>query len=847
MEIVWKSVKHMNYSEHKKIFNYLRSVLAAIGFFLLIAAIIMLIAFVRSEKDTDSVTEPTIVNHRVLFLCAYNPLYFTYESQIEGLKEGLYSHGIEFDVIYMDAKNYGSEEDLLVFHDFLEQRLEKDRGYEAVLLGDDDALLFALKYQEEMFKDMPMVFFGINNPELAVLAAQNPMMTGFYEKDYLKDSMELAMKAMPDRKHYVALHDKSAAGVADEEIFYSYDQKYPDYVFEDIDCSELSINELEEKLSSIPEDAVLLYMTAYTDKSGKTFSVLDMTSRVVTYTNVPIIRNYSGGREQGVLGGIYMDFTAQCRDAALIIYDVLENGKDISLYPLDTDTPSKTDFNYEVMMKYGISESLLPEDTTYYNKPFDAIEYYGKVLPAVLLIFVALILFIITSHMTLKRQKDNIAQLKKSGEELKESHNRLIYQSEHDELLGIFNRRTIVKKLSNTIDSKDTYSVILIDIDGFKEINENYGHTIADAILKHVSRELTRIAEEENWLLGRYGGDEFILLAKDRYLDENSKEVTDILEFFRKAVITDEESIIFSASIGVSNSDGVTSPEQNIINAEIAMYEAKAHGKNTVFVYADEMQQKIKEENRIRGLLADAFDDDGFYMVYQPKVDTQTMETVGFEALVRMKGFESGPAAFVPIVEKSGWISRLGRITTQLVVTQLAEWRNQGKKLYPVSINFSSKQINDSGFVPFLRQLLEKYDIPSNLIEVEITESLLVESSEQSDRLFKEFKNMGMRILMDDFGTGYSSLAYLTYVPVDEIKLDKSLVDAYLVDGKESFIRDVILLVHDMHKKIIIEGVAEKWQYEKLRELKADSIQGYYFSVPLEADKAIDFTFNSEQ
>ena len=100
---------------------------------------------------------------------------------------------------------------------------------------------------------------------------------------------------------------------------------------------------------------------------------------------------------------------------------------------------------------------------------------------------------------------------------------------------------------------------------------------------------------------------------------------------------------------------------------------------------------------------------------------------------------------------------------------------------------------------------------------------------------------------MDDFGTGYSSLAYLTYVPVDEIKLDKSLVDAYLVDGKESFIRDVILLVHDMHKKIIIEGVAEKWQYEKLRELKADSIQGYYFSVPLEADKAINFTFNSEQ
>ncbi len=826
----------------KDVTIYIRNILTAIGIILLIAAIVELALATRTDKSATEIQSPAMVEHRVLLLCSYNSLYFTYDAQITGLKEGLYPNGIEFDVVYMDAKNYSTDEDKEIFHDYLKERLKKDRGYEAILLGDDDAVKFALQYQDELFSGYPMVFFGVNDVEFAVRAAENPMMTGFYEKDYMDSCLQLAAEAFPDRKYFVALHDMSAAGKADSEIFFSYSQKYLDHEFYDINTAELTQDQLIEKLSALPEDSVLFYMTCYTDCLGNTYSMLNRTNTVVRYAQVPIIRNYSGGREQGVLGGSYMDFEIQCRDAAIIIGDVLERGTNISEYTLDVDTPSKTSFNYQMMKKYGIDENKLPINTEFVDKPQTFYEHYGDMIPVVLTIFTALIILIISSHISVHHQRVINEQLRISRDDLESSRNKLRYQAEYDDLTDLLNRRAIVETLNRCIKSSDKYSIVMVDIDGFKEVNENYGHSVADFILKHLSAKLKNLGNERKWLIGRYGGDEFIIMIPSANLEVDSKELHMILEAFREPIPVEEETIILSASIGVSNSDGASLPEHHIINAEIAMYEAKEHGRNLAIIYADEMQRKLREENRLKALILESFEKKEFYLTYQPKIDTSTRKTIGFEALVRSRILPEGPSVFVPLIEKNGWVSRLGRIITEDVVVQLAAWRDQGKELIPVSINFSSKQVNDLGYVSFLKELLDKYDIPGRFVEIEITEGLLIEKSDITQRLFDEFKAMDIRILMDDFGTGYSSLGYLTYVPIDEIKLDKSLVDAYLVPGKDSFIGDVINLVHDMNKTIIIEGVEEKWQYEKLREFRADAVQGFYFSRPLLADDAIDFT-----
>ena len=821
--------------------HYIRYTLTVISTLMLIAALFML-AMISGKDDAEYIiSEPTKVDHRVLFLCAYNPLYFTYEAQTEGLKEGLYPNGIEYDVVFMDAKNYGTYGDTLDFHAFLQERLKKDRGYEAVLIGDDDALLFAMKYQDELFKDYPMVFFGINDIDLAKEAAENPMMTGFFEKEYLRDCIETAVATMPDRKTFVALHDDSAAGREDEDIFYSYDQKYPDHKFIDINTSKITENQLIEALKNLSEDSVLFYMTCYSDVEGKTYSMLDRTNTVVTYAKVPILRNYAGGRDQGVLGGTYMDFTSQCRDAAIIIHEVLSEGADISQYPLDTDTPSMTSFNYKLMQKYKIDETLLPKDTEFIDKPVSIIEYYSGIIPVAVLIITALLMFILTSNLAVEQQKQATVEIKKSKEDLEKSQKQLIYSAEHDDLLDILNRKSIVATLNLKLKPADMYSILMVDLDGFKTINENYGHAISDDILKHLAAELKRLEHNYHWLVGRYGGDEFIIMVPGVSLNEKSEEIKDLLSFFRQPIIVGGENIQLSASIGIANSDGVSSPEQHIINAEIAMYEAKERGKDTASVFTESMQLKMKDENRIKAIVLEAFDNESFYMVYQPKVDTRTKEVLGFEALVRIKNYDISPAVFIPVIEKNGLVTKLGRITTRIVVEQLALWKRQGKELVPVSINFSTKQINDHTYPTYLKELLEENGIPSKYLQLEMTESLFLEKNHQTMKLFDKVKDLNIRLLLDDFGTGYSSLGYLTYVPIDEIKLDKSLVDAFLVEGKDSFIKDVILLAHDLNKTIVIEGVEAKWQYERLLEFEADAIQGYYFSKPLDAKDAIDF------
>ncbi|SFC80939.1 bifunctional diguanylate cyclase/phosphodiesterase [Butyrivibrio sp. YAB3001] len=820
---------------------YIRYALTVIGMLILVASVFVLVSITRSDTDEYELQEPSMVSHRVLFLCAYNSLYFTYDDQIEGLKEGLYPNGIDFDVVYMDSKNYDTESDKKVFHDYLKERLKKDRGYEAIILGDDDALSFALEYQDELFSGYPMVFFGINDASAAIEAAKNPMITGFYEKDYLRDCIEQAVATMPDRKKFVALHDDSAAGKADAEIFYSYDQKYPDYSFTDINTEQLTEEELIEKLKSLPEDSVLFYMTCYSGINGTTKSMQDRTATIVRYADVPIIRNYSGGRNEGVLGGTYMDFTVQCRDAAIIVYNVLEKKTDISEYPLDTDTPSKTVYNYRLMQKYNINEKLLPANAEIINRPFNFFEYYKDIIPTMLMIVGALILLIISDRLTLVQQRKDYEQLRRSRDEIRASQKKLRYQAEHDDLTGILNRRAIVDAMNKAVRSDQEYSVMMVDIDAFKEINENYGHSMSDYILKYLSDKLKEASDANRWLLGRYGGDEFIIMVPDESLDVDSRQTKLVLDVFRRPITAGEDTIILSASMGIANSEGTGYPEQHIINAEIAMYEAKEHGKNNAFVYADEMQIKVREENKLKARIIEAFEDDDFYMLYQPKVHTKTGKIIGFEALVRIRDFEQGPDVFVPLIEKNGWVIRLGRLITEMVLKQLSEWQKAGKELLPVSINFSSKQVNDIGYIDFLKELLFKYDIPARYLEIEITEGLLIEQSLQTKKLFDEFKHLGIRLLMDDFGTGYSSLGYLIYVPIDEIKLDKSLVDAYLVPGKDEFIGDVIKLVHDIKKDIIIEGVEEEWQFTKLREFEADAVQGFFFSKPLEPDAAIDF------
>ena len=813
-----------------------------LGIACLILSAVMMARFFSVQKNTATSAPAATdqVEHRVLFLSSYDPLYFTYDAQQKGLEKVLYPQGFEYDVIFMNSRKWQSEADMIAFRDFLLARLSSNHAYEGILIGDDAALEFALKFQDELFPTLPAVFFGINDISLARQASANPMMTGFYENTYFEKTLEAALALFPARKKLVALHDQSVAGKSDIADFMEQMSRHPEYDFVDFDSSKMSRAELVSRLESLGDDAILFYMTCFFDKDGIDYSILSNNTTIATHAHVPIFRNHIGSDGQGVIGGVYLDMEEHCALAAETIISLIY-GVEPSKIPLNVETPSKSVFDWTLMKQNDLDFSLLPEDTIFVNRPETFLQHYGGFLAIISFLVASLVLFLFSAKVSSEIMRISNSELIASRNSLEKSKDELLYQTEHDEVLDIYNRRTALEILTRDFSEKDVYAVCVIDLDGFKELNENYGHQVADSVLQYLVAEFKMLEKEYGWLLARFGGDEFLIVIRNEHLSVSDNITKKILDVIRTPIPLGDESIGVTASMGVSNSDGITYPVQNVINAEVAMYEAKDRGKNGVFVYGEEMKERMRQELHIKEKLLEAFDNDGFYMLYQPKIDSKTKKISGFEALVRMKTPGIFPGQFIPVAERSGWIWRIGRITTELVIKQLAEWKAQGYELHPVSVNFSSNQLNDYGYITFVEELLEKYDVPPNLLEIEITEGLFLEKSVLADQIFKRFKEKGIRLLMDDFGTGYSSLGYLTYIPVDVIKLDKSLVDTYLVDGKDSFIKNIINLMHDLDKEMIIEGVEEEWQFKRLVEFGADTIQGYYFSKPIPPDQAILF------
>jgi EAL domain-containing protein (putative c-di-GMP-specific phosphodiesterase class I) len=273
------------------------------------------------------------------------------------------------------------------------------------------------------------------------------------------------------------------------------------------------------------------------------------------------------------------------------------------------------------------------------------------------------------------------------------------------------------------------------------------------------------------------------------------------------------------------------------MNADTAMYKIKRSGKNNMVFFHEDMNLEMKEKLNTENILRDAIKNDGFKLLYQPQVESATGEIIGFEALLRLKNHPIRPDVFIGVAEETGLIVEIGRWVLKEAVGQLKAWDQKGFKHKSVAVNFSIKQLRDTGYIDYLKQLLFEANLDPALIEVEITESILLENNEETFLFLNELKKSGFRIALDDFGTGYASFNYLTYIPVDKVKLDKSINDKFLKHENSDVIESLITLVHSLKLEITAEGI-ESWdKFEKLRFSKCDYIQGYLFSRPVEADE----------
>lgn len=442
---------------------------------------------------------------------------------------------------------------------------------------------------------------------------------------------------------------------------------------------------------------------------------------------------------------------------------------------------------------------------------------------------------------------DMVAKIESRNQELVVKNHEIEQHAFYDPLTGLPNRRLLAEQLKHEIQSahrsKTFGAVFYIDLDNFKTINDSLGHDTGDKLLRIVAHRLRGCLRESD-ICARIGGDEFIAVLPQlgegaAAAAEDALSIAEQLRLVLTEVITIEErSIHTSASIGISLfSDATYSAQDLLKQSDMAMYAAKDMGRNRAYFFSEEMQEQAITRLNLEEELREALlhPDSSLELYYQAQVDREG-KCIGAEALIRwhhpLRGLVP-PGLFIPVAEKSGLIVPLGNWVITTACRQLAKWKEQGTDL-SIAINVSSKQFLDAGFADFLIAKLDEYAVNPSLLEVEITESLILDDKESAVKTMNELKSLGVTFSIDDFGTGYSSLQYLTTLPISKLKIDQSFVRDLAVDPNDAtVVKTIISMTHNLGLKVLAEGVENQNELTFLTQNNCELFQGYFFSKPL--------------
>jgi diguanylate cyclase (GGDEF)-like protein/PAS domain S-box-containing protein len=431
--------------------------------------------------------------------------------------------------------------------------------------------------------------------------------------------------------------------------------------------------------------------------------------------------------------------------------------------------------------------------------------------------------------------------------EIKQYQDEIEHQANHDALTGLANRNLLKDRLQQALALSHRYgrpfSVVFIDLDNFKLINDSLSHDIGDHLLKIVASRLSACVREGD-TVARLGGDEFVLLAIDQEKpDAIYRVVQKLMTEISRPFVIDEREFKVSCSVGIANfprdgEDGDTL----LRNADTAMYRAKALGRNTFQLYSSEMNANFGERLTLESDLWFALERNEFELCYQPKVDLKTGRVVGTEALLRWNNPRRGvvsPEKFIPLAEESNLIVQIGKWVIEAACAQNKAWQNEGLPPITVAVNMSARHLHDKDVIKTVRGALEQAQLDPKYLEIELTESAVMLSVEQAIRTLNELRSLGVRVSLDDFGTGYSSLSYLKRFPVTGLKIDQSFIrDVVHSDDGSAIVRAIIVVAQELSLVVTAEGVESEHQVAFLRAHECSEAQGYFFARPSAAKDA---------
>ncbi|MCR4779221.1 MAG: EAL domain-containing protein [Lachnospiraceae bacterium] len=439
-------------------------------------------------------------------------------------------------------------------------------------------------------------------------------------------------------------------------------------------------------------------------------------------------------------------------------------------------------------------------------------------------------------------------ELAANEEELRKNYDHIEFLAYHDVLTRLPNKISFYDRLYNTLNSRHSdehkHAIYFVDLDNFKTINDTLGHDYGDELLAQTAAKLSALMRPQD-LLARAGGDEFLIFRAD--IDSNEEAISfgeTMLDNFKEPFNLNGEYAHVSMSIGISIYPSNGHNHNTLIkNADIAMYHSKDTGKNKVTIFTSEMQQQLQRESSILDALRSAIKNNEIYLVYQPQFNANDNTITGFEALMRINSAKLGPLSpteFIPVAESNGLIAEIGLWSLRCACLMNKNLLDRGYKPRKVAVNLSSIQLRNLDFVSELGTILKETELPPHLLELELTESMLVSSIEEAKMMLSDLRKLGVCVSLDDFGTGYSSLNYLTKLPINTLKIDKSFIDHIFEDEKDTQLAEsIISLAHALDITVVAEGVENGSQLSLLRSMHCDLIQGFLLSKPLLAEQLV--------
>lgn len=444
-----------------------------------------------------------------------------------------------------------------------------------------------------------------------------------------------------------------------------------------------------------------------------------------------------------------------------------------------------------------------------------------------------------------RRVQERTAELELEIAERKQAEQQVLHMATHDALTGLPNRSLLIDRLEQGILYAGRYShsrhltVVFLDLDHFKLVNDSLGHSVGDELLKSVANRLERCVRAVDTVV-RLGGDEFVVVLFDQ--DQRPESIAAVLGKISEAVSQPLElgphTLQISCSMGLASypQDG-TDPGTLLMNADVAMYRAKELGRDNYQLYTNEMNAKMREKLELQDGLRHALAANEFFLVYQPQIDLKSGAVFGVEALIRWRHPELGlisPAEFIPLAEESGLIVAIGDWVLQTACMQNKAWHDAGLRAGTMSVNVSARQFKSQDLVRRVAYALEKSGLEPHYLELEVTESMIMHDAQQAVAIMRELEAMGVKLAIDDFGTGYSSLSALKAFPLTRLKIDRSFMLNISTDPEDQAIAmAMIALGHKLNLKVIAEGVETHEQLDFLRANDCDEMQGYHFSKPL--------------